>query len=379
MSKLSLNPFPQALSSLFETIDGRLKAGAPVFTGAPGSIKLNENQNGAKFYVRRYYLPARRGEARKQKDEYLGLETEVGEKVAELQRQIDEAKATQDDVRLLLREGFQKAAAADYATIATLHLNGLFAAGATLVGSHAYGTILNQLGFHAPKPYETEDIDIARGGTLAFSDVPKKNLLAILGTTGIEFAEVPENPSHLPSTSFKEAGNSRLRVDLLVPSTDDRQRNVPVPELGAHATALPYLAYLLGKTHMSTLLAQEGCCPVRVPAPERFALHKLLVSKLRVNMTSKSGKDVYQASAIIDVLGKSYQGAIEQAVMDLPVSALRYVQKAVPEVVGYLGEDSPGVEELRDSIARAKARGSKAKPTPPASEDPEEAEGPAPG
>ena len=42
-------------------------------------------------------------------------------------------------------------------------------------------------------------------------------------------------------------GLGRLRVDLLVPSRDETYRSVPVPELRAHATSLPYLGFLLGE------------------------------------------------------------------------------------------------------------------------------------
>lgn len=131
------------------------------------------------------------------------------------------------------------------------------------------------------------------------------------------------------STSFKQRGMSRFHVDLLVPSADETFPTIPVPELRAYATGLPYLAYLLGESQEAALLAREGCCLVRVPLPERFALHKLLVSQLRTNRDSKTEKDIFQASVILAVLGDKYPGAIEEAAVRLPDSARKYVRQAL--------------------------------------------------
>lgn len=55
----------------------------------------------------------------------------------------------------------------------------------------------------------------------------------------------------------------------------------PVPELKAHAKGLPYLAYLLGASQEIPVLSTHGVVMVRVPVPERYALHKLIDSRLR--------------------------------------------------------------------------------------------------
>lgn len=92
-----------------------------------------------------------------------------------------------------------------------------------------------------------------------------ESFLDILKESGIDFVEVPELDVRKPSTSFKQRGMSRFQVDLLVPSPDMEIRNLPVAELKANATALPYLSYLLRDAPMATLLAREGCCPKTLP------------------------------------------------------------------------------------------------------------------
>ena len=47
-------------------------------------------------------------------------------------------------------------------------------------------------------------------------------------------------------------------MDLLVPSANETFPTVAVPELRAHATALPYLKYLLEESQTSVLMAREG-------------------------------------------------------------------------------------------------------------------------
>jgi hypothetical protein len=348
MATSLIQPFPAALTALFGTIDGLTKAGVPVFPGSPGSISVRKNQHGAEYYVRRYYA-----DGGTQKEEYLGVAAEA-EKVGRIAAQIAEVKAVTKEIRLLLREGFQAVDPKTYATLVSLHQHGLFAAGATLVGSHAFGVILNLMGFRAAA-YATGDVDGARRETLAFAETPEKSFLQMLQDSGIPFVEVPELDSRKASSSFKQRGRSRFHVDLLVPSPDSGIRTVPVPELKAHATALPYLAYLLGQTQMSTLLYREGCCPVRVPVPERFAMHKLVVSQLRSSREAKSDKDIFQAAAVLEALGERFPGAIEAAFEDLPVSARKLVAKAMPLVLEKLHAGSRATEELKSVVARSRA------------------------
>lgn len=335
-----------ALTTLFGSIDGHVKAGAPVFRGSAGSISKRTNQNGVEYYVHRFY-----GGDGKQRETYIGTNEDGDQKANLLNAQIAEVKALLPELRLLVREGYQAVDAKTYATLASLHLHGLFAAGATLVGSHAFGVLINQMGIRAAA-YATEDVDVARREALAFERLPEKTFLDMLRESGIHFVEVPQLDVRQPSSSFKQQGTSRFHVDLLVPSPDNDIRIVRVPELGAFATALPFLSYALGQTQMATLLSREGCCPVRVPVAERFAVHKLVVSQLRTNRDAKADKDIFQASAVLAALGDRFPGAIESAVMDLPRSARKYLVSASKQVIPALEAYPRAIEELQTSMAQ---------------------------
>ena len=76
-------------------------------------------------------------------------------------------------------------------------------------------------------------------------------------------------------------------------------------------------------------MARQGCCPVRIPLPERFAIHKLIVSRLRTGRNAKSDKDVFQACVLCAALAESHPGAIESAAAQVPRRTKKYLASAV--------------------------------------------------
>jgi hypothetical protein len=319
-------PHRRSLTVLYADLENHALSQGEVFVGTAGSVIERKNASGFRFYAHQFYD----GEGRK-RERYLA--GPVGDPKADataagLRERIKELKEIVPSLRLLGREGFNLVDARTYATLASLHNRGVFGAGGMLIGSHAYGLLLNRLGVRAT-PYATEDIDIARREALAFEKQPEQGLLEMLKDSGIPFVEVPSLNRKKPPTSFKQRGRSRFHVDLLVPSANEDFPVVPVPELRAHATGLPYLHYLLAESQTAMLMAREGCCPVRVPLPERFAVHKLIVSRLRTGREAKSGKDVFQACVLCAALAESHPGAIESALAQVPRRARKYLAAAV--------------------------------------------------
>lgn len=341
-------PHSRALTVLYADLERYALNQREVFVGTAGSVIERKNATGFRFYAHQYYD----GEGKK-REQYLAgpvgnLEADAAAK--NVRERIREIKELVPSLRLLGREGFNLADPKTYATLASLHNNGVFAAGGMLIGSHAYGVLLNRLGIRAT-PYATEDIDIARREALAFEKTPERGFLEMLRGSGIEFVEVPELDRKKPSTSFKQRGRSRFHVDLLVPSTNEEFTVVPIPELKANATGLPYLGYLLMESQTAMLMAREGCCGVRVPLPERFAIHKLIVSRLRTGREAKSDKDVYQACVLCAALGESHPGAIESAVEQVPRRARKYLKLATIAAQRILGETyTRAWEELNAAV-----------------------------
>ena len=293
--------------------------------GTPGALSVRQNANETRFYVRQFYDY----EGRK-RDQYL---CQVGAPeceaiVAAWKGRIEEAKEVGASTRLLAREGYSLLAPKHLAALAPLGKHRIFAAGAVLVGTHAFEVIVNRLGIRVAV-FATEDVDIARPGKLALQKLPKGGLLELLRESGIDFVDVPAFKHGKPPTSFKEKGRSRFTFDLLVPTGGEEIETVPVPELKAHATALPYLKYLLSETQMGVAISSRGVVAVRVPTPERFALHKLIVAQLRAGRSEKSQKDLKQAAVLIAATGELFPGAIEDAFRKTPVSSRKHIRKSL--------------------------------------------------
>lgn len=317
---------PTSLNVEYGNIENVARHREPVFLGTAGTVLERANKDGFRYYTHQFYD----GDGNK-RHEYLAgpIGSEAADAAAAAMRtRIAEVKDLVPTLRMLGREGFNLVNAKTYATIGALHNHGVFEAGGMLIGSHAYGVLLNKLGVRAAQ-YATEDVDIARREQLAFEKVPTKSLLEMLRESGVDFVEVPSLERGKPATSFKKKGTARFHVDLLVPSRGETFDTVAVPELGAHATALPYLKYLLSESQPATVLAREGFCSVSVPLPERFAVHKLVVSQLRTARGAKSTKDVNQAVVLCAAVAELHAGAIEEAVAALARKMTKHFRNAL--------------------------------------------------
>lgn len=316
-----------ALATTYADVENHAFNQDEVLVGTPGGISLRENANKTKYYVRQYYD----FDGRK-RDQYLGqFDPQSGRLLESWKRRIDEAKEIQSSVRLLAREGYSVLHAKHLAALAPLGRHGVFAAGAVLVGTHAFELIVNRLGVRVAV-FATEDVDIARPGKLALEKLPAGGLLELIRGSGIDFVEVPGFTHGQPAASYKERGRSRFTFDLLVPNAGEQIEVRAVPELGAHATALPYLRYLLGETQMGAALSSHGVVAVRIPIPERFAIHKLIVAQLRAGRPEKSRKDLQQAAMLIAALGELQPGALQEAFGKTAASTRKYIRKSLQQI-----------------------------------------------
>lgn len=339
-------PHPRALSVIYSDIERHALSQPEVFTGTAGSVTRRQNASGFPFYAHQFYD----SEGKKRERYVAGPEgnPEADATAEHLRLRIRELKDLVASLRLLGREGFQLVDAQTYATAASLHNHRFFSAGGLLIGSHAYGVLLNRLGVRSAS-YTTEDIDLARGEKLAFGAPAARSLLDMLRGSGIEFIEVPPLDHKQPPTSFKKRGRSAFQVDLLAPATNETYPAIHVSELQAYATGLPFLSYLLAESQFGALLAREGSCAVRVPLPERFAIHKLIVSALRRSGDEKGQRDRSQAAVLCAALAELHPGALESALEAVPKRASRYLRNALPPVRERLERPHPRAWEALTS------------------------------
>ncbi len=157
------------LTVLYADLESHALGQRSVFVGTAGSVVERRNASGFRFYAHQHYD----GDGKK-RETYLAGPVGAGEADAaaeQLRVRIRETKELVPHLRLLGREGFNLVDAKTYATLASLHNHGVFVAGGMLIGSHAYGALLNRMGVRAAA-YATEDIDIARRERLALHRRP---------------------------------------------------------------------------------------------------------------------------------------------------------------------------------------------------------------
>lgn len=307
----------------------------------PGHIALEEKDRGGKYA---YWVRFHAGKTNRR---YLGAEGSDGhmEAVAGL----EELKRIQEQAKNLRKLGFEAVEHDAALVIAELANAGVFKGGGVLIGTRAFGSILNHLGYKATPFLSTQDVDIARATAIKLAGpLPKGGFLELLKQTGLQFTEVPrlERPPG-PSTSYKVIGKS-LKVDLLAPGrlTSKPYEPIPVPELNAHATTLPFLDYLVTDSWQTVIIGRDHLIPIRCPQPARYCLHKLVVASLRSGTENpKVEKDVAQAGILGAILAEEDPGALEEAAGALSAAMLKHARKALPRLEKMLGKEYPAALE----------------------------------
>jgi hypothetical protein len=99
-------------------------------------------------------------------------------------------------------------------------------------------------------------------------------------------------------------------------------------------------------------LSLHGVATVRVPVPERFALHKMIVARLRPGTSEKTRKDLAQAGALVAALGELHPGALDAAYGKTPVSLRRLVRESLKQMEKLLAPHPQAWEELASAAFR---------------------------
>lgn len=239
----------------------------------------------------------------------------------------------------------------DRIKLASLFNAGVFGGGGVLVGTHAYGVILNELGVSASPFPMTEDVDVARAGRIEVAALPDDGLLGLLKETGLPFHEVPTLKRGGPSTSFKVRGR-KLTVDLLMPARGKPCVPIRVAELGAHAMGLPHLEYLLRYTMSSVLIGRDRIDRVTVPHAGWFCLHKLALYSLRTGAGNpKREKDVFQAAALAQVLARKNDFLLTEAIDGMDSKLKSRIRPGVKRALALLDAGAPEAASLLEPLA----------------------------
>jgi hypothetical protein len=254
---------------------------------------------------RRYwYFQVRTAEGRPQR--YVGPESpELLERIAHHRQARDDERERRALVSTLVRSfGLPRPIAQIGDIVSALARAGIFRLRSVLVGTVAYQSYSAMLGARLPGALlQTNDVDIAQftNVSIAMGDQTPP-MLEVLKQVDKTFREIPHTSGHRWATSYTAKGG--LRVDFVTPNegpdTDDPQS---LPALQTEAQPLRFLDFLIHEPAQAVVLHGAGIY-VQVPAPERYAVHKLILSRRRPPGIAKGDKDLQQAEALIEALAE---------------------------------------------------------------------------
>lgn len=188
---------------------------------------------------------------------------------------------------------------------------GLFDGGGVLAGTHAFGLYALELGVRLRDSLAmTEDVDVVAAREVRIVTDEATSLAGSLDSLGLRPVAGPGDPHPVRW----ETGDGVI-LDILTPRRRGADAIVRHGGLGVWAQALPYLEFSLVDPIDAVALYREGV-RVRIPSPERYAIHKLIVAAARTGTyRAKVEKDLAQAAALIEVLveARPYELAVALA------------------------------------------------------------------
>ena len=269
---------------------------------------------------RYWYDQYRVGTSVKQK--YIGedgpdLSAAIEQRTALAQTQVQRQANRSRLVRLMRTEGMLGLDGANSSLLSALANAGLFRLGGTLVGTVAFRLYEAELGIKlsTDELINTNDIDIASFTrlSLALQDQVSESLNGV-------FSEFKFDP--VPSLDREHVWKWRqtqsdLMVEFLTPSFNEAEGLERLPALGVSAQSLHHLNYLIANPIHAVIPYRSGVL-IQIPAPERFAIHKLIVADRRRDGPDsfKARKDRDQARFLVNVLAEDRPDELAEAYQD---------------------------------------------------------------
>ena len=231
-------------------------------------------------------------------------------------------------VRLLRGERFLGLDATTGSLVSAFAKAGVFRLGGVLVGTIAFRLYEGELGLRLPldQAATTNDIDVASFEklSLALGETILSSVDEILD--GFDFEPIPGLDPGKVWRWRQSRGESR--VEFLTPSFDDQEAVRDLVALGVSAQSLHHLNYLIAEPIHAAAVYRDGIL-VRIPRPEHFAIHKLIVADRRREGpdSSKARKDLAQAELLVSVLAEDRPTDLAEAYEDALSRGPRWRQR----------------------------------------------------
>ncbi len=179
-----------------------------------------------------------------------------------------------------------------------------FRAGGVLIGTHAFLTYANVLGLHWNDASQTSDVDFAHAGrniSIALPTDIRVDRHSALTTMAEGFLPLVQYRG-AAGASYRHPKEPDFQVDFLTPRTSDSEEPVTIAQLDVALQPLRFMEFSLEDVQQATLFDPTGrCVMANLPAPQRYAVHKLLIVGERTGaMRAKTSKDLMQSASLIE-------------------------------------------------------------------------------
>jgi hypothetical protein len=283
-----------------------------------GSLVEVPGENDLTYY---YLQKSRRVAGGKQPREFIGSSSykKVLERVKSFTSDKAIYKSREELVSALKKNGVTAPTAKLANLLLTLHDEGVLAR-SVLVGTLAFQAYGPMLGVKfGQSAFYTQDVDLAKADSveLAMPEKPiEKELLDVLKEFDETFDGIMGFDRKQPPVSYMNKDG--LRVDVLFSfSGPERKKPIRASKIQSHAHPQRYLEFLVEAPTEAVLLIGGGLM-CHIPAPARFALHKLIVSEKRNSSeAARAYKDREQASCLIELLIEEDPESLEEAYENL--------------------------------------------------------------
>lgn len=232
---------------------------------------------------------------------YIGPDSEKIRKLIEL-HQSHEEKPVRMLAAAAIALGCNPVLPKHFKVIKRLAEYGFFKRGGILVGTHAFLTMCNMLGISPQERMQTQDVDFAHAGKNISVALPSN--IKVETRTALESLEM----GLIPISTFNGTEGARylnpadpaFMVDFLTSKISRKNDPIHIEGLSISLQPLKFMEFSMKDTVQAAALGNDGAVIVNIPRPDRFAIHKLIVSAERkVSETAKINKDIRQANVLI--------------------------------------------------------------------------------
>lgn len=249
---------------------------------------------------RDYWYFAYRDIDQKLRMAYVGPDDERVRALVGRFAQIRKDKPLAPPARMAIAAGCSPAAPKHFRIIRRLAEYGFFRAGGILIGTHAFLAMGNMLGVRWHDGAATLDVDFAHAGQNVSLALPADIRIDVHGALeSLEMGLLPMAQFNgKVGAQYRNPQDQELRLDFVTSMTRDGTP-VNMPELNLVLEPMKFMEFSLENTVQACVFSNLGACVVKLPAPERYAVHKLIVFGERpVRERVKATKDLLQAASL---------------------------------------------------------------------------------